>query len=369
MTPRISGAEGRVVTVGFMPLLDSALLVAAHEKGFAERQGIRMRLVREVSWANLRDRVAFGHFDAAQMLGPMVVASHLLGQRGDAPLVAPVALGLGGNAITVSRPLWQAMTQHGAELGAPPARQASALAAQIAVRRRANQPPLTLAMVFPFSCHNYQLRDWLQGAGIDPDHDVRMVVVPPPMLVEALRTGQVDGFCVGEPWNSLAVDSGLGTIVATASEIWPQPPEKVLGLREEFLEQHPQLCRALVRAVIDAARWVAEPANHVELIRLLGHSRYVGAPERLLAAALEGRIVPMAGAPPLQRPEFIQLNEAATVPQRAHAQLYCDQIARWRQIAATAQDVERALQSFRPDLHAAAVAEKLDAVPASRLSP
>ena len=148
-------------------------------------------------------------------------------------------------------------------------------------------------------------------------------------------------------------------MVTTASEIWPQPPEKVLGLRQEYLEQHPDLCRALVRAVIDAAAWVAQPANREELVRLLSHSRYVGAPERLLAAALEGRIVPMAGAPPLQRPEFIVLNESATVPQRAHAQLYCDQIARWKQIDATSDDVERAVHSFRPDLHAEASAERV----------
>lgn len=346
--------DGRVVTVGFMPLLDCALLVVAHEKGFAEQQGIRMRLVREVSWANLRDRVAFGHFDAAHMLGPMVVASHLLGPRGDVPLLAPVALGRGGNAITVSRPLWRAMTQHGAELGASPARQAAALAMEIAARRRASQPPLTLAMVFPFSCHNYQLRDWLVGAGVDPDRDVRLIVVPPPMLVEALRTGQVDGFCVGEPWNSLAVDAGLGTIVATASEIWSQPPEKVLGMRVDFLDQHPETVTALVRSVVAAARWVSEPANRDELAALLSHTRYVGAPKKLLAATLDGRIVPMAGASPMLRTEFILLNESATVPLREHAQLICSCINRWRQVTASADAMGAALQSFRPDLHATA---------------
>jgi ABC-type nitrate/sulfonate/bicarbonate transport system substrate-binding protein len=361
MTERPSSGEGRVVTVGFMPLLDCALLVAAHEKGFAEQHGIRMRLVREVSWANVRDRVAFGHFDAAHMLGPMVVASHLFTQRGDPPLVAPVALGLGGNAITVSRPLWRAMTQHGAELGAGPDRQAAALAAEIAARRRASQPPLTLAMVFPFSCHNYQLRDWLARAGIDPDRDVRLVVVPPPMLVEALRTGQVDGFCVGEPWNSLAVDAGLGAIVATASEIWPQPPEKVLGMRLDFLEQHPELVRGLVRSVVAAARWVADPANRDELVRLLSQARYVGAPERLLAAALEGCIVPMAAVPPLPHTDFIVLNESATVPQSAHAQLICSCIERWGHAAAGGEAIRGALGSFRPDLYADAIADSFNA--------
>lgn len=246
--------DGRILAVGFMPLLDCALLVVAHEKGFVRDCGIRLRLVREVSWANIRDRVAFGHFNAAHMLGPMVVASSLLASRGGVPLLAPAALGIGGNAITVSRALWKSMVQQGAALGASPAAQAEALARVIAARRNDGGKPLTLAMVFPFSCHNYQLRDWLVSAGVDPDRDLRLVVTPPPMLVEALRTGQVDGFCVGEPWNSLAVDSGLGIIVAVASDIWPCPPEKVLGMRSDFVEKHPQAVRALVSAVASAAR-------------------------------------------------------------------------------------------------------------------
>jgi ABC-type nitrate/sulfonate/bicarbonate transport system substrate-binding protein len=258
------------------------------------------------------------------------------------------------------------MAQHGAELGADPKQQAAALAQEVAARRRASQPPLTLAMVFPFSCHNYQLRDWLTGAGVDPDRDVRLVVVPPPMLVEALRTGQVDGFCVGEPWSSLAVDAGLGTIVAIASDIWAQPPEKVLGMRLDFLEQHPELARALVRAVVDAARWVAAPANREELVRLLSHTRYVGAPEPLLAAALDGRIVPMSGAAPLHRPEFILLDESATVPRREHAQWICSCIERWGQAPASADAVGSALQSFRPDLYADVVA---GSVSAARVQP
>jgi NitT/TauT family transport system ATP-binding protein len=348
--------ESRVVTAGFIPLLDCALLVVAHEKGFAESHGIRLRLVREASWANVRDRVAFGHFDAAHMLGPMVVASNLQGPPADA-LVALSALGLGGNAITVSRPLWNAMEAQGATLGAPPSQQAAALAAVIGLRQRTAQSPLTLAMVFPFSCHNYQLRDWLSGAGVDPDRDVRLVVVPPPMLVEALRTGQVDGFCVGEPWSSLAVQAGLGTIAAVASDIWSNPPEKVLGVRADYLQRHPETCRALVRSIAAAARWTSDPANRDELVRLLAQTRYVGAPEAVLAAALAGRIVPMAGMPALARPDFLQLDEQATAPLRRHAQMLCEHIARWQQVAADDAAIRRAIDSFRVDLHAAAISE------------
>lgn len=348
--------DSPVVTVGFIPLLDSALLVAAHEMGFAEAEGIRLRLVREVSWANLRDRVALGHFDAAHMLGPMVVASNLLAKRGDVPLMAPVALGLGGNAITVSRPLWREMESHGARTGAAPAVQATAIAGVVDERRRQDLPPLTLAMVFPFSCHNYQLRDWLCGAGVDPDRDVRLIVVPPPMLVEALRTGQVDGFCVGEPWNSLAVDVGLGTIVAAASDIWSNPPEKVLGMRTGYIEQHPDICRAMVRAVVAAAQWLETAGSLDKLVQLLGQTRYIGAPEALLRAALDGRIVASTGSAPSVHGGFIQLDESATVPRREHARMLVDQIARWQQIAFSPAESDRAEASFREDLYAESVA-------------
>jgi ABC-type nitrate/sulfonate/bicarbonate transport system substrate-binding protein len=207
-------------------------------------------------------------------------------------------------------------------------------------------------MVFPFSCHNYQLRDWLAGAGVDPDRDVRLIVVPPPMLVEALRTGQVDGFCVGEPWNSLAVDAGLGTIVATATDIWIDPPEKVLGMRVSYVEQHPDICSALVRAVVSAATWLSEPSHFDKIVQLLGQPRYVGAPERLLRAALDGQIVTSTGRPPVAHAGFIRLDAAATVPRRSHARMFTEQVARWQQIAFTEVEAAQAQASFREDLYA-----------------
>src|SRR5262245_13814632 len=222
-------APSGVLVVGFIPLLDCAPLVVAAEKGFAADEGIEMVLVRETSWANIRDRLVVGHFDAAHMLGPMAVASSLGIGHLQVPLAAPLSLGLGGNAITVSTALWEQMTVQGASAAAAPGAQGQALRKVVAARARLNKPPLTFAMVYPFSCHNYELRYWLAASGIDPDHDVRLVVLPPPLLVDALRENQVDGFCVGEPWNSLAVDVGVGHIVAATTAIWRASPEKVLG--------------------------------------------------------------------------------------------------------------------------------------------
>jgi two-component system, oxyanion-binding sensor len=343
--------EGCVVTAGFMPLLDCALLVVAHEKGFARQQGLRLRLVREVSWANVRDRVAFGHFDAAHMLGPMVIASNLLAQPGDTPFIAPAALGVGGNAITVSTRLWDQMQHFGATVGASPAVQAQALGAVIAGRHKAGAPQLTFAMVFPFSCHNYQLRDWLAAGEIDADRDIRLIVLPPPLLVEAIRTGQVDGFCVGEPWSSLAVNAGLGAIVAVGSDIWQRAPEKVLGMRADYAVKNLDIVSGLVRALVAAAGWASADANHQELARMLAEPRYVGAPEALLHAALRGNLVAAPDQMALHRPEFLVLDAAATVPRREDAQMLCGRIEACGQVKPTAEARQRGVESFRVDLY------------------
>jgi NitT/TauT family transport system ATP-binding protein len=348
----MSGAELRI---GFMPLLDCALLVVAHEVGMARQQGLGLRLMRESSWANIRDRVAIGHFDAAHMLGPMVVAENLGAGQLDAPLIAPVALGTGGNAITVSLSLWQAMQAAGATPGATPDLQSRALAQVVAQRTADGRAPLTLAMVFPFSCHNYQLRDWLEGAQIDPDRDVRLVVLPPPLLVDALRSGQVDGFCVGEPWNSLAVDAGIGVIVAPCCDVWQRPPEKVLGMQLRYAEEHPETVAALVRAIEAASHWAADPANRQDLAQLLSQPRYVGAPARVLLAALEGRLGLESGLAPVQRDDFVSFGPEAVVPHPEYAELFHDRMVRWKQLPASPQGVARARAGFRIDLFRSAL--------------
>jgi NitT/TauT family transport system ATP-binding protein len=286
----------------------------------------------------------------------MVVAESLGAGQINVPLLTPVALGLGGNAITVSATLWAQMRSYGAVLGASPDVQSAALARVVAQRADAGLAPLTLAMVFPFSCHNYELRDWLISAHIDPDRDVRLVVLPPPLLVDALRTGQIDGFCVGEPWSSLAVDAGIGVIVAVASDIWRRPPEKVLGMRVEFAQKHPEVVAALVRAVAAAAEWASQAGNREELSQLLAQPRYVGAPPALLRAALDGKILAQAGSSPIERPEFIVLGGSeATMPRHAHAEHFYLQMLRWKQISAGEDCQKRAAQTFRADLYRGAM--------------
>lgn len=347
--------------LGFIPLLDCASLVVAAERGFAAEENLELTLVRETSWANIRDRVVIGHFDAAHMLGPMTVASTLGIGHVKVPVIAPFALGLGGNAITVSLRLWEQMTQEGASHEASAEGNAgshgAALKRVVESRERARREPLTFAMVYPFSCHNYELRYWLAAAGVEPDRQVRLVVIPPPFLVDALRAGQIDGFCVGEPWNSVAVHAGVGTIVTPTTAIWPSSPEKVLGCRLEWAQRHPKQLASLQRALYRASQWCEQPENHAELATLLAQPRYVGAPAHLLRGGLEGQLALTTNSTPVPLENFYRPGRHdATFPWVSHALWFYAQMVRWKQIDFSPEHLAAVRTTYRPDLYRAALA-------------
>ncbi len=347
--------------VGFIPLMDCAPLAVAVEKGFAAEEGLDLRLVRETSWANIRDRVVVGHFDAAHMLGPMAIASTLGVGHLKVPMAAPLSLGLGGNAITVSLRVWELMVAEGATLSAGPRALGEALRQVVRSRERANKQPFTFAMVYPFSAHNYELRYWLAASGIDPDRDVRLVVIPPPLLVDAMREGQIDGFCVGEPWNSVAVSVGVGCIVLPTTAIWRLSPEKVLGCRLEWAQRHPDRLQALVRSLYRAAVWCEQPEHHSELARLLAEPRFVGAPAEILVRGLSNRVCLQQGANPEYLPGFyVPASEAATFPWVSHALWFYSQMVRWGQVAFEPDHVAQVRATYRPDLYRLALGAMTD---------
>ena len=157
-----------MIRAGYLPLVDAAILVAAREMGFAKEEGIDLHLVRETSWANIRDRVSVGHFDVAHMLAPLPIGANLGLSPLNVPLIAPMALGLGGNAITVSRGLWAEMEAEGARSDGNPLRSGEALRRIIALRRTSGERSLVFAVVHALSGHHYELRYWLAACGIDP---------------------------------------------------------------------------------------------------------------------------------------------------------------------------------------------------------
>ena len=337
--------ESPHLRLGYVPLCDCAPLVVARERGFFAEQGLNVTLSREPSWANIRDKLATGLLDAAQMLAPMPLSMHLGLSGLQAPIITGLALSLGGNAITLSQAIFAELASLGHDHATP-----HGLAQVIATRRASGAPLLTLASVYPFSPHHYELRSWLHSGGIDPDQDVRLVVVPPPRMVGDLAAGRIDGYCVGEPWNILAEQLGLGGIATTSTALWSGRIEKVLGVRQAWAEAHPHTHQAVLRALLLAGQWADAPEHRGELAELLAGA--MDAPLPAIRAALD--------AP--HRPVFHRF--AAGVPWLSQARWYDVQMRRWGQVPAETPPLP--LETiYRPDLYRHAAQAVGFAVPVS----
>lgn len=338
------------IVAAFMPLVDCAVLVAAREHGFAKEAGIDLVLVKEPSWASLRDHLSLGHVDCAHALAPLPVALTLGVGHVQVECIAPFVLGRGGNAVTVSKRLFEDM--QGATSFTNPLETGRALAA--VARRRV--PPLTFGMVFPFSNHNYDLRYWLAASGLHPDRDVRLVAIPPPLMVDSLRLGLVDGFCVGAPWNSLAVAQGLGSIVVTQSQLFPRAAEKVLALRAGFGEQ--QRIVKLLRALDAAAMWADEPSNHAVLASYLARPAYLDMPQEIVASVLGGRLRFATGVE-VHDPDYVYFHRhAANEPREADGLWAYAQMVRWGQLAPSKRAERAAAKVFGSALYRTSVREE-----------
>ena len=321
--------------LGFIPLIDCAPLAVAEAKGFFRAEGLDVGLVREASWATIRDKVAVGALNGAHMLAPMVLAASL-GVGGEPTrLIAPMALNLNGSAITVSNALAEALRR--LDPAGMAARTARPLARLIEARRELGSAPLTFAVVFPYSIHNYELRHWLAEAGIDPDADVRLVVAPPPRMADQLRSGLIDGFCVGAPWSTLAALDGEGETLAYATDIWNDAPDKVLGVNADWAETYPAILQALLRGLLRSADWCDQPDNRDELAAILARDAYVGAPAEALARAMA-------------ESELVFHRRDASFPWRSDAGWLLSQMVRWRQAEDTPEALAAVRQVYRPDL-------------------
>jgi NitT/TauT family transport system ATP-binding protein len=342
--------------IGFIPLVDAAALIVAVDKGFAAAEGLDVTLVREVSWSNVRDKLNIGLFDAAHLLAPVAIASSLGLGHVKVPIAAPFNLGLNGNAISVSPALHAALM---AEIdGDPfdPMATALALARVVAARRKSGAEPLTFGMTFPFSTHNYQLRFWMAAGGVDPDEDVRLVVLPPPYMVDSLRNGHVDGFCVGAPWNSIAVDLGIGRILHFVSDILISAVEKVLAVRQDWSERNPDVVAALVRAHIRAADFIEQPQNRAEAARILAQPERIGVDADVIQRTLDGRLkIAPDGATRASSRYLLVGREGAARPDPAQAAWLYAQMIRWGQTAFSPDALKAAKAVFRPDLYDAAL--------------
>ena len=316
--------------LGFVPLNDCAALIVAAANGFFAAEGLSVELSREASWATVRDKLAVGALDAAHMLSPMPLAASLGAGSEAVAMLAPMTLSLNGPAVTVA-------TRLASSMGRGPG--AEGLAKLAARRREEGASPLTFAVVFPYSAHNYLLRQWMADAGIDPDRDVRLTVVPPPRLADLLADGVIEGFCAGEPWNAVAVAADAGRVVVQASQLRRRTPDKVLGVTEVWAGAHPQALGALIRGLVKASAWAEAPENRADLAALLSRPEHVGVAAEIIAASLDGMSFHDGGA---------------NRPSTEDGMWLAGEMRRWGQAGAEADAM--AARVYRPDLYDAALA-------------
>lgn len=340
--------------IGFLPLVDAALPILARELGFAEEEGIALDLIRDSSWATVRDRLVYGRSDAAHLLAPLAIATTLGLNRPAFPLSVPFVLGLNGNAITLAPSLAAAVCAEGVlEDAVTTGRKLAML-----IRARADEGArLRLGVVHRYSSHNYMLQYWLRGSGVNVAEDVEILTIAPPLAADALATGEIDGICVGEPWNSVAVERGVGVIINVTSRIWLRGVEKVLALPTARAAAEPELIQRLVRALYAAGRAFVDPALYTSNAAILARSEYLDGSAELIERAIADRIKLASGHTPVDIPDFMfQHREAANFPWVSQAAWLYAQMVKAGHVAQSAEGYEAAKAVFRPDIYRAAFA-------------
>lgn len=355
MSRNLPPPEKSRLELGYVRLTDSAPLVAAAELGLFERFQLDVRLSQEVSWANVRDKLAIGALDAAHMLAPLP-AMTTLGVSGiRLPMLTGLTLSRNGNTITLAEPLWHQVRMR-CQGGFGPTETARAFAS-VVTGGMVEKP--TLAVVHPFSTHAILLRRWLTVGGLEPDRDVRTIIVPPAQMVDSLANGLIDGYCVGEPWGSVAVHHGIGAIAALGSRVWPDSPEKVLCVTEPWHEHHPATHLRLRLALMEACRWLAEPGNRATAAAMLASPRYLDLPEEWLAPSLTGTLRLEPRGEPVSIPDFHVFGaEMAGFPWRSDAEALIAACGELLGRGLTADKAASLAQhTSRPDLFRAAARE------------
>ncbi|MCM8569107.1 ABC transporter substrate-binding protein [Gramella jeungdoensis] len=354
------------LTFGFIKLTDMAPLAIAKEKGFFEDEGLFVSVEAQSNWKNVLDRVIDGQLDGSHMLaGQPIAAGAGFGRQ--AKLVTPFSMDLNGNGITVSNDVWSKMKPNVPlnEEGKPAHPiSAEALKPVISEYKQTGRA-FKMGMVFPVSTHNYEIRYWLAAAGINPgmytkdniqgqiDADVLLSVTPPPQMPATLEAGTIHGYCVGEPWNQQAVFKGIGVPVVTNYDIWKNNPEKVFVMTKKFVEENPNTAIAVTKALIRAGKWLDEPGNRDEAVKILSMPQYVGADEVVLANSMTGTFEFEKGDK-RSMPDFnVFYKYNATYPFYSDGIWFLTQMRRWGQIPETkpADWYDETIKDiYRPDI-------------------
>ena len=267
--------EKKEVKIGFIPLTDCASVVMASVMKFDEKYGIKIIPTKEASWASVRDKLVNGELDAAHVLYGLIygVQMGIGGPKKD--MANLMTLNNNGQAITLSNQ----MRDKGAIDG-------PSLAALIAKKEK----DYTFAQTFPTGTHAMWLYYWLAANGVNPIKDVKTITVPPPQMVANMRVGNMDGFCVGEPWNNRAIMDSIGFTAVTTQDIWVDHPEKILGTTADWVKQNPNTARAMVAAILDASKWIdASIANKQKTAETIAQKAFVNTDTEVIVARMLGR--------------------------------------------------------------------------------
>lgn len=339
------------LTIGFIPLTDCASVVMAGELGLFKKYGLNVTVSKEASWAAVRDKLVLGELDAAHVLYGMIygVTLGIAGQK--KAMAALMGINHNGQGITLSRQL-KGVTD------------GETLKKLVDTRDR----EYTFAQTFPTSTHAMWLYYWLGAHGINPFTDAKTITVPPPQMVANMRVGNMDGFCVGEPWNARAIADGIGFTATTSQAIWKDHPEKVLGTTLEFTQKYPNTTRAMMAAVLEASMFIDDMKSREKVAKIIAAKSYVNAPESVVLGRMLGKYDDGRGNT-WDDPDHMKFfnDGEANYPYLSHGVWFLTQFKRWGLLQENVDYLAVARQINQTALYGEVAASLKVAVPSSPL--
>jgi nitrate/nitrite transport system substrate-binding protein len=312
--------------LGYIALNDFAPLAIAKEKGYFAKHGVPdVEVLKQASWGATRDNLELGSqgggIDGAHILTPMPYAMTLgINTKGNKPVPIYILARLNYNNQAISVAAKYADLKLGAD--------ASPLKPYVMSARK-KKAPLTVAMTFPTGTHNYWIRYWLAAAGIDPDLDVNTIVIPPPQMVANMRVGNMDAFCVGEPWNQQLINQKIGFTAVQTQEIWKDHPEKSFAMRKDWVDKHPQAAKAILKAVMEAQMWCDKPENAEEMAKILAQKQWINCAVGDILPRIKG-ITEYGDGKPGKKGEYMKFwRDHASFPFKSHDIWFLAETRRW----------------------------------------
>jgi nitrate/nitrite transport system substrate-binding protein len=264
------------IKLGFIPLTDCSPIVMAKELGLFKKYGVEVIVTKETSWANVRDKILTGELDGAHCLYTMPFSVYTgVGGKAGSEMKIAMMLNVNGQAITLSNDF----------CGKVGFKQMNKVTPVVAAKLKAEKE-VTFAMTFPGGTHDLWLRNWMALAGLN-QKAVKIITIPPPQMVANMKVGNMDGYCVGEPWGGVAVKQGIGFTQIASQNIWKDHPEKALVVNKEFSATRREDLKKVMKAILEACIWLDNPANRKKAAAIIGKAPYVNAP----ADVIEGRLM------------------------------------------------------------------------------